>query len=160
MPQVREVKKEKSMPKGPKTKELPKETELVIRARFIRMAPRKLRLVSGLILKKPLSQAMDILRFSSKAAAKPILLVLKNAASQAKDRNLSEDIHIKNIMVNEGPKLKRRRIIHRGRSTSILKRMSHITVVLSADGNHKSQITNSMPKGKQIANKQKTKFKK
>lgn len=113
-----------------KTKQEPIK-DLKIKARFVRMTPDKLRLVAGLIKGKKLSAALNILQFSSKAAAKPLSLVLKSALAQVKDKGMSDESVIKTIIVDEGPKLKRRRIIHRGRATTILKRRSHITVVLS-----------------------------
>lgn len=131
--------------------------EIRVRSRFVRMPPDKIRLVAKTLVGKKIENALAVLEFIPKAATKPLILIVKEARSQAKDKNLDlNNLVIKNIAVNEGPKLKRRRIIHRGRSTTILKRMSHITVVLGADGNHKHQITNP----KQITNKQKNKIKK
>ena len=104
--------------------------EIVIRRRFVRTAPDKIRLVSGLIIGKKPEVALEILQFTPKAAVKPLILTLKSALSLAKDTLDSSDLVIKQVRVDEGPKLKRRRIIHRGRATTILKRMSHITIVL------------------------------
>ena len=71
-------------------------------------------------------------------------MILKHAIDRAKNLNLdAENLIIKNMRVDEGPKLKRRRIIHRGRATSILKRMSNITITLSSDGNPKLEARNS-----------------
>lgn len=106
--------------------------EIVIKSRFVRIPPDKIRLVGQSIIGKKIPAAQNILQFSSKAAARPLSLILKEATSRAKDLNLiGENLIIKILAINEGPKLKRRRIIHRGRATNILKRMSHITVVLS-----------------------------
>jgi len=104
--------------------------EIVVRRRFVRTAADKIRLVSGLIMGKKPAVALEILQFTPKTAAKPLILALKSAISLAKDTFNSSDLIIKQVRVDEGPKLKRRRIIHRGRATSILKRMSHITVIL------------------------------
>lgn len=104
--------------------------DLTVRSRFVRMAPDKVRLVAKAILGQDVDEALSILSFTPKLAKKPLILILKNAMAQAKDKNML-NLKIKNIFVDEGPKLKRRRIIHRGRATTILKRMSHITVVLS-----------------------------
>ena len=109
--------------------------EMIVRSRFVRQAPDKIRLVGKTLVGKKATKALNILTFLGKSAAKPLILIVKEAISRAKDKNLKtanwsiEDLYIKAIAVNEGPKLKRRRIIHRGRSTNILKRMSHITVV-------------------------------
>lgn len=105
--------------------------DLIIKSRFIRIAPRKLRLVANCLKNKKVSQALNILSFTPKAASLHLQSVLKSGQAQAKDRNYADNLYIKTIAVNEGPRLKRRRIIHRNRATSILKRRSHITVVLS-----------------------------
>ena len=114
------------------TKKVPE--NMLARARFVRTPPDKIRLVSSLIIGKEISKAIDILNFTEKAAAKPLILVLKSAQARGKDSG-KENLIIKAIAVDEGPKLKRRRIIHRGRATSILKRRSHITVVLTENRN-------------------------
>lgn len=129
----------------------PKETkgipikDLVVKARFVRQTPDKLRLAAKVVKGKKIDEALNILRFTSKAAAKPLSIFLKSALAQVKDKGMNNEVIIKTIVIDEGPKLKRRRIIHRGRATAILKRRSHITVVLSADGNSKFK----RPKGAQ-----------
>jgi large subunit ribosomal protein L22 len=135
--------------------------DLIIKSRFVRMAPRKIRLASKPFIGKDLESALSALMFVPKRASRPLALVLKNGLARAKDKEMDK-IWIKNIIVDEGPKLKRRRIIHRGRATAILKRMSHITVVLTADGNPKSQIRplREANNPKQIANKQNPKLRK
>lgn len=115
-----------------KSDEKKKIKEIITKRRFVRLTPDKLRLAASLIKNKDINQALAILRFSKVAAAKPLEMTLKSALAQARDKDISEDlIFIKAINIDEGPKLKRRRIIHQGRATAILKRMSHITVVLS-----------------------------
>jgi len=114
-----------------------KKSDLIVRARFVRMAPDKIRFAGKQIVGKELSQAINILEFSKILARKPLLLVLKNASSQIKDRNIDKQMYIKSIAVDEGPRLKRRRIIHRGRATTILKRLSHITIVLKEQSKSK-----------------------
>lgn len=123
-----------------------KKSGLIVRARFVRMAPDKIRFAGKQIVGKELSQAINILEFSRILARKPLLLVLKNASSQIKDRNIDKQMYVKSVAVDEGPRLKRRRIISRGRATNILKRLSHITVVLTNDGKSKSQILISKQK--------------
>ncbi len=126
MAEVRTVNKTK-----PATTKAPvKPVVLVVKSRFVRMAPRKIRLVAKTLIGQDLEAALNRLRFIERGASRPLELILKNGQSQAKDRNFVEPF-VKNIVVDEGPKLKRRRIIHRGRATAILKRMSHITVLLS-----------------------------
>ena len=106
--------------------------DLIVRSRFIRNTPDKLRFVGKILVGMNLLKAIEKLEFVPKAAARELQLVLKNGLSIAKDKNLAEkNLYIKSIAVLEGPKLKRRRIVHRGRATSILKRMSHLTIILS-----------------------------
>lgn len=100
-------------------------------ARFVKNAPDKVRLLAGLIKGRNLTKALDQLEFAGKYAAKPLELVLKQLRAQIKDLNVPEENYkIAEVRVDEGPKLKRRRICHQGRSTAILKRMCHITVIL------------------------------
>lgn len=100
-------------------------------ARFVKTAPDKIRILAGLVKGKTLDKALDQLQFAGKYAAKPLSLVLRQLKAQIKDLNLLEDdFRVTEVRVDEGPKLKRRRIRHQGRSTAILKRMSHITVIM------------------------------
>jgi len=107
-------------------------------SRFVRTAPDKIRNLSGLLKNKSIESAIAQLTFSNREARKPLILVLKQAKAQIKDKDLEIDgFLIKSIQVNEGPKLKRRRILHQGRSTTILKRMSHIKIMLDDGKNNK-----------------------
>ena len=109
-----------------------KNIEIISRHRFVKVAPDKIRLAGGLIKNKNLFQAMDILKFSNLSAAKPLLLNLKQALSQAKDKDiLTDNLRVEIIKVDEGPKLKRWHPMSRGRAYPITKRTSHITLVLS-----------------------------
>ncbi len=128
-------------------KESLKEVKIVSKRRFVRCTPDKLRLAAHLVKKEEkLLKALDILQFSKVNAAKYIILSLKSAASSVQDKNiLPEDLIIKSICINEGPKLKRRRIIHRGRATQILKRLAHIDVIL-AEMQKKDEKVNSLAK--------------
>jgi large subunit ribosomal protein L22 len=101
-------------------------------ARFVRTAPDKIRNLAGLVKGKNITKALEQVMFSGKYAAIPLSLVLKQARAQIKDQNLVEDnFKVSEMRVDEGPKLKRRRIRHQGRATAILKRMSHITIILT-----------------------------
>jgi len=109
------------------------------KARFVRTAPDKIRNLAGLLKDKTIESAISQLSFSGREARKPLILVLKQARAQIKDKNLEpKDFFVKGLQVNEGPKLKRRRILHQGRSTMVLKRMAHIAIVLD-DGKQESQ---------------------
>lgn len=113
---------------------------------YLRIAPRKVRLVADLIRNKNTINAKNQLKFSKKRAAKPLLKLLNSAVSNAK--NLDDQINmdtlfIKEIFVDEGPKLKRSRPRARGMAYEIQKKTSHITLVLAErEANRKLQIAN------------------
>jgi len=118
--------------------------EIIAKKRFARTAPDKLRLFCAMLKGQNVENALSQLKYSNKYAAKPLINVLKQAQDQAKTKSAEmENLVIKIVKIDEGPKLKRRRIVSQGRATAILKRMSHITIILSDDGNPKSEIRNS-----------------
>ena len=96
------------------------------------MAPRKVRQVIALIKRLPIEEAEAQLKFQTKRAALPVLKLLKSGVSSAVNNfNLSsENLHIFNIFVDEGPMLKRFRPRAFGRAGAIHKKTSHITLIL------------------------------
>ena len=100
--------------------------------RYLRIAPRKVRLVADLIRGKTAEEAQDILSFATKRAARPLLKLLNSAiASAVHDFHLEKsNLYISKILVNEGPKLKRWRARARGQAFEIQKKTSHVTIVL------------------------------
>jgi large subunit ribosomal protein L22 len=101
-------------------------------AKYVRVAPRKARLVADEIRGKSYPEARSRLMFTNKRAAKLIGEVLKSAAANA-EHNMNADadeFKIKTIKVDEGPTIKRYRARAMGRATMIRKRTSHITVEL------------------------------
>ena len=99
---------------------------------YLRIAPRKVRLVVDLVRGKSVGQARDILNFTTKKAARPVLKLLNSAIANAKN-NLKLDetqLFIVKLEVNEGPKLKRSRPRARGQAYEIQKKTSHINLVL------------------------------
>ena len=103
-------------------------------AKFVRIAPRKARLVADEVRGKGYPEAASILQFTNKRAAKIIGDVLNSAAANA-EHNFEADmdeLRIKTIKVDEGPTIKRYRPRAMGRATMIMKRTSHITVELEA----------------------------
>jgi len=102
-------------------------------AKYIRMSPRKVRLVADLVRGMDVNEALTLLRFTPKAAAKVVAKTIASAAANAEENyGLStDDLYIAKITVDEGPTLKRGRAGARGRFKPILKRSSHITVVLA-----------------------------
>jgi large subunit ribosomal protein L22 len=102
-------------------------------AKYIRMSPQKVRLVIDLVRGRDVQEALTVLRFTNKAAAKPVSKVVASALANAEENfGLSaSDLYVAQIMADEGPTLKRGRAGARGRYKPLLKRGSHITVVLA-----------------------------
>jgi large subunit ribosomal protein L22 len=117
-----------------KTKE--KETQApVVRAssKYVRMAPRKARLVADQVRGLPVGEARTLLRFSTRGAAVDIekLLASASANAEANHELVADDLRVAEISVDEGPTLKRWRARARGRATRIDKRTCHVKVALT-----------------------------
>ncbi len=108
-------------------------TEVTAKLRFLRMGPRKVRLVADMIRGKKVSQALDVLSVLPKRAARPVLKLLNSAVANAKHNHelKMEDLKISQIYVDGGPVLKRSMPKAHGRATPIRERTSHINLVLS-----------------------------
>jgi large subunit ribosomal protein L22 len=93
---------------------------------------KKLMPILDLVRGKNVQEAMDILEFLPSPAATSVARVVKSAASNAEEEIFARptDLTITKIYANEGPRLKRFRARARGRATQIIKRSSHITVVV------------------------------
>ncbi|MFC6616669.1 50S ribosomal protein L22 [Deinococcus radiophilus] len=106
------------------------------RAKYVRMSPRKVRLVVDLIRGKSVQDAEDILRFLPHIASEPISKVLNSAKANAlhNDDMLEDQLFIKEAYVDAGPTLKRLIPRARGAANIIRKRTSHITIVVSEKG--------------------------
>lgn len=100
--------------------------------RYLRIAPRKVRLVADLIRGKSVEEAQTILNFTTKKAAQVLLKLLKSAIANAKTNFQLEEknLYISKILVDEGPKYKRWMPRARGMATPIQKKTSHVTIVL------------------------------
>jgi large subunit ribosomal protein L22 len=101
-------------------------------ARYVRLSPRKARLVVDLIRGKSVPEARAVLRFTPRAAAEVVEKVLNSAVANA-EKNLhvrGEDLIVGTTYVDEGPTIKRIRPRAMGRAYRINKRTSHITVVV------------------------------
>jgi len=102
-------------------------------AKYIRISPQKARLVADVVRGKDVAEALTTLRFMPKKGARLLKKVLESAVANA-DQNESIDIdtlYVKKIEINGGPMLKRFRPRAMGRATRILKRTSHITVIVA-----------------------------
>ncbi|MEG0570935.1 MAG: 50S ribosomal protein L22 [Oscillospiraceae bacterium] len=100
--------------------------------RYVRIAPRKVQIVLDLIRKQPVDKAMAILKHTPKAASELLEKLLKSAIANAENNhNMSKDnLYVAECFVSPGPTLKRIRPRAQGRAFRILKRTSHITLVL------------------------------
>ena len=115
-------------------------------ARHIRISPKKANLVAGLVRLKAAKEALSILKFTPKKAAKILYKVVKSAVSNAENnfKQKLDDLMIKEIIVTEGATLKRSVPISRGRMHPILKRNSHITVIVGlAEGTEQAKAEGS-----------------
>ena len=107
------------------------------RAKYVRSAPRKARLVMDHIRGKRVEQAQAILRHAPRAVSDDILKLLNSAVANAESNyELGPDeLRVQRAYVDEGPTIKRYRPRARGRATRILKRTSHMTIELTTEGN-------------------------
>lgn len=126
--------------------------EITAKLNYLRIAPRKVRLIARLIRGKYAEDAKNILRFTTKRGAKPISKLLDSALANAKNNFHIEklDLYISKITVDDGPRLKRWRARARGQAAQILKRTSHITIVLNESGensNVSSKVKNQQKNG-------------
>jgi len=105
-------------------------------ARYIRTSPYKLRPIVDTVRGKKVDEALTILRFLRSPAARTVAKVVKSAAANAENNfeMTPADLRIVKIFVDEGRTLKRYRAGPRGRAKPILKRSSHITVVVEEEG--------------------------
>ncbi len=99
----------------------------------LRSTPRKSRQVVDLIRNKNVAEARALLEFTVKRGADPVLKLLNSAVATAvNDLKLEEsNLRILSVTADEGPKLKRSFPMSRGRAYPILKRTSHITLILT-----------------------------
>jgi large subunit ribosomal protein L22 len=103
-------------------------------ARFVRVTPRKVNQVCHLIRGRHVDEALQILQFTHKVGARVVEKVLKSAVSNAVNIEGKIDVdalRIKEILVGPGPTMKRYLPRAQGRATPILKRTSHVTVVVT-----------------------------
>lgn len=101
-------------------------------AKYVRIAPRKVRVVMDLIRGKSVAEAFAILKFTPKVGAEAIEKVLKSAVANAEnnfDMNV-DNLYVSSCYVDQGPTMKRIHPRSRGQAFKILKRSSHITVAV------------------------------
>ena len=111
-------------------------------AKYVRMSPRKVRLVVDQIRGMGVNDAYGVLQFSKKGAAEPVGKTLRSAVANAQYKAQDQgdvldldDLFVSEIFVDEGPTLRRYRAAAQGRAAPIRKRTSHITVVVDTRDN-------------------------
>lgn len=102
--------------------------------RFVRVAPRKARAVVDMIRGQRVPQALSLLKYTPRAAAKVVEKILRSAVANAEQKELgdSDSLWVSRAFVDCGPTYKRFRARSMGRANSIHKRTSHITLIVSA----------------------------
>jgi large subunit ribosomal protein L22 len=114
--------------------ETPPEVPMVrASARYVRVAPRKARMVADQVRGLPVTEAQTLLDFSPRGAARDVGKLIASAAANAESNHdlVAEDLRIADIRVDDGPILKRWRARARGRATRIDKRTCHVSVALT-----------------------------
>ena len=100
--------------------------------KYARISPRKVQIVLDLIRNKPVHLATAILKHTPKAASEPLQKLLKSAAANAENNHSMDPdrLYVEQCFVSPGPLIKRIRPVSKGRAYRILKRTSHVTIVL------------------------------
>ena len=106
--------------------------EATAKVTYVRMSPRKVKIVLDLIRNKPVDEALAILKFTPKAACEPTLKLLKSAIANAEhNQNLDPELlYVAQAFVGQGPTLKRMRARAKGSGNRIDKKTSHITLTV------------------------------
>lgn len=109
--------------------------DVTAKLRYLRMSPRKVRLVADMIRGRSVARAVDILSVANKRPAKPLLKLVLSAVANAKHNFAMSDkaLKVATITVDGGPMLKRWMPKAHGRATPVRERTSHINVVLSGE---------------------------
>jgi len=128
------AKKEPAKKAAPKARKAPAAPPVVrASARYVRIAPRKARLIADQVRGLHIEKARALLQFSPRGAAEDIHKLIDSAAANAENNHdlIGDEMKISSITVDEGPTLKRFRPRAMGRATPIHKRTSHIAVALT-----------------------------
>ncbi|HEY2031084.1 MAG TPA: 50S ribosomal protein L22 [Myxococcales bacterium] len=116
--------------------------EATAKLRYLRITPRKVRVVADLIRGKNVNAALAQLAYVEKRAAEPVAKLLRsavaNAEQAAKDQNLDVDLlTVKELMVDQGPSLRRFMPRAMGRAFKVLKKTSHVSLTISDESRKK-----------------------
>lgn len=114
--------------------------------KYIRTSPQKLReVVRGFKKVNNPEKVVEYLQFSDKRAAGPLAKTLKTAIANAKSRGQTGELIIKEFQIGEGPTMKRFRAASRGMAHRILKRTSHIRIILETKEDKKVSNVSNVP---------------
>ena len=130
----KEPAKTESKKSSPKKAKAPAAPPVVkAKARYVRIAPRKARLIADQVRGMHIEKARALLEFSPRGAAHPIQKLINSAAANAENNHdlIGDEMRVSSITVDEGPTLRRFRPRAMGRATPINKRTSHIAVALT-----------------------------
>ncbi len=125
--------------------------EVKANLKYLRIAPRKVRLLADLIRGKKIERARTLLKFSLKRGSQPLIKLLEGAIANARHNFQLEEkgLWISEIKVDEGPKLKRWRARARGRAAEIQKKTCHVSLILSGEEKRRA----AEPEKKKVAEK-------
>lgn len=111
--------------------------EAVAKWNYVRVSPQKARLVADLVRGFGVGDALDVLARTNKRVAPQIRKVLESALANAKDQGAEVDnLFVKSIVVNEGPRMKRMRASARGRPAPYVHRFAHIVITVAESEDH------------------------
>lgn len=130
--------------------------------KFVKVAPRKLRLVADMVRGKSVSEVLSFLPFVNKSASLPVEKVVKTAAANARVKGADvNELKISAIEIMEGPRLKRFRPVSRGQAHGYVRQMSRIKVVVEtntkAEAKAKKEDKKEEPAKKAKSTKKETK---
>lgn len=113
--------------------------EVIAKSDFIRISPRKMRLIADAVRGLKIDEAVEILKNLNKRAAGPLLLTLKQGIGNAVNNFKldKESLVIKKLVIGKGPTYKRGQPVSRGQWHSIMKRTCHINMVLEGESKKK-----------------------
>jgi len=105
----------------------------IAKLRYVRIAPRKLRVIANMVRGKPVAQAINSLRFLNRAGSREFFKLLVSAVANAEDQGDIDvdDLVVRTVMVDQGPALRRWRPRAHGRATKVKKYTSHVVVEIA-----------------------------
>jgi large subunit ribosomal protein L22 len=122
--------------------------------KYIRSSPRKMRIVADVVRGKNVAEALRTLHFLPQKASRPIELTIQSAVANLIDQNDDrvdvDTLVVQTIQVDEAPFLKRFIPVSRGRAHPILKRSSHLTVVVGTPGEGPPAAARTIRRGKRV----------